>query len=68
VQTLPATDDGKIYIMLGRAVDATHFEILLNHPVYTHVNGHVQLWTPYAAIAGSAGAATSAIYDGGLNP
>lgn len=68
VQALPTTADGKIYILLGRAVTATCFELLLDHPVYAYINGHVQAWTPYAATAGSAGASTSAIYDGGLNP
>jgi len=45
VQALPSTDDGKIYIFLGRAVSATAFEILLNHPVYYHKDGAIRIWT-----------------------
>lgn len=44
-QTLPSTEDGKIYILLGYAYDATHIELLLNHPVYEYKNGSVRLWT-----------------------
>lgn len=45
VQALPNSDDGKIYIFLGVAYDATHIELYINHPVYHYKNGHVRLWT-----------------------
>lgn len=44
-QTLPSTDDGKIYIYLGRAYSATNFEITMNHPVYYHDGTGIKLWT-----------------------
>lgn len=44
-QTLPTTDDGKIYIYLGRAYNATNFEITMNHPVYYYKNGGIRFWT-----------------------
>lgn len=44
-QSLPTTDDGKIYIYLGRAYNATNFEITMNHPVYYHDGTGIRLWT-----------------------
>lgn len=45
VQDLPSTADGKIYIYLGVAYDATHIELFLNHPVYYHDGTSIKLWT-----------------------
>ena len=45
VQSLPTTDDGKIYIFLGNATSATAVELMLNHPVYYYKNGAIRLWT-----------------------
>ena len=45
VQSLPTTDDGKIYILLGRAYSATAIELLHDHPVYCFRNGSLQLYT-----------------------
>lgn len=45
VQDLPTTEDGKIYIFLGRMASATNFEILMNHPVYYYKGGGIKLWT-----------------------
>lgn len=45
VQTLPSTADGKIYIFLGIAVDATTMELIPEHPVYCYRNGRIQIWT-----------------------
>ncbi|MDT3386998.1 MAG: hypothetical protein LIR46_04435 [Bacteroidota bacterium] len=45
VQALPSTEDGKIYIFLGYAYDATHIELTYNHPVYCYKNGHLLIWT-----------------------
>ena len=45
VQSLPNTEDGKIYIYLGRAYSATAIELINHHPVYYYKNGGVRLWT-----------------------
>lgn len=44
VQSLPSNNDGKIYIFLGIAYDATHVEMRMNHPVYFHDGNGVRLW------------------------
>ena len=36
VQTLPSTNDGKIYVFLGFAYSATAMELYPAHPVYYH--------------------------------
>lgn len=45
VQTLPSTEDGKIYIYLGRAYSATNFELQMNHPIYYYEDGAIRIWT-----------------------
>jgi hypothetical protein len=45
VQSLPTTEDGKIYIFLGVAAAATTVEIQENHPVYCYRNGSIRKWT-----------------------
>lgn len=45
VQDLPTTEDGKIYIYLGLAYNATQMEVRMKHPVYWYHNGTVCLWT-----------------------
>lgn len=45
VQTLPTTEDGKIYIYLGVAYSATNIELLYSHPVYCYRDGAVRQWT-----------------------
>lgn len=44
VFTLPSTEDGKIYIYLGRTYSATAVEITLNHPVYYYKDGAIREW------------------------
>lgn len=51
VQTLPSTDDGKIYIFLGIAYSATTVEMTLNHPVYYHKDGAIRLWTNASTVS-----------------
>lgn len=51
VQDLPSTEDGKIYIFLGIAYDATHVELQLDHPVYYYKGGQIRLWTNAQALA-----------------
>lgn len=43
-QSLPTTNDGKIYIFLGTAYSATAMELVAHHPVYYYNNG-IKLWT-----------------------
>ena len=43
-QSLPTTNDGKIYIYLGTAYSATAMELVAHHPVYYYNNG-IKLWT-----------------------
>ena len=45
VQTLPSSEDGKIYIFLGIAIDATTMELFKDHPIYYYSNGAVRHWT-----------------------
>ena len=42
VQTLPTTEDGKIYIYLGIAYSSTSMELKQNHPVYWFKGGAVR--------------------------
>lgn len=51
-QTLPSTDDSKIYIYLGTAIDATTMELQMCHPVYYYKNGSLRLWTNAASSGG----------------
>lgn len=44
VQTLPTTEDGKIYIYLGIAYSATSIELRIEHPVYYYKNGAIRPW------------------------
>lgn len=50
VQDLPTTEDGKIYIFLGIAYDATHIELYQEHPVYYYKDGAIRLWTNTAEV------------------
>lgn len=45
VQALPTTNDGKIYIFLGVAYNATSIELLNSHPVYYHDGTGIRVWT-----------------------
>jgi hypothetical protein len=45
VQTLPTTEDGKIYIYLGTAYSTVSMELKQNHPVYYFKDGQIRLWT-----------------------
>lgn len=44
-QSLPSTEDGKIYIFLGLANSATTLELLYFHPVYYYKDGAIREWT-----------------------
>lgn len=51
VQDLPSASDGKIYIYLGVAYDATHVELYEEHPVYWHDGTGIRLWSGSATAA-----------------
>ena len=44
VQTLPSTDDGYVYIYLGKAFDTYRIVLDINHPVYYYKGGQIRLW------------------------
>lgn len=83
VQDLPSTADGKIYIYLGVAYDATHIELYQNHPVYYYSDGAIRLWTNSGSglpsvsasdngkilkvVNGAWAAASLPIYNGGVS-
>ena len=45
VTALPASQDHKIYIMLGRTYSATAIELTMKHPVYYHDGTGIRLYT-----------------------
>lgn len=45
VQQLPSSEDSKVYIFLGIAIDATTMELFKDHPAYYYSNGAVRHWT-----------------------
>lgn len=63
VQTLPSTEDGKLYIFLGIATAATTIEMTLEHPVYCYKDGCVRQWTN-AYVSGGGGTITDVKVDG----
>lgn len=64
VQDLPSTDDGKIYIYLGVAYDATHIELFTNHPVYYYKDGAIRLWTNAVSNTTVEPSTTNPVMDG----
>ena len=55
VQSLPSTEDGKIYIFLGVASAATTMELWPTHPVYYFKDGAIRIWTNAPASSGGGG-------------
>lgn len=43
-QTLPSSKDGKIYIFLGIAYNATNMELRVEHPVFYHDGTGLRIW------------------------
>ena len=62
VQTLPSTEDGKIYILLGVAYSETNIELLLDHPVYYYKDGMIRPWTN--AVGAPSAATANPLMDG----
>jgi hypothetical protein len=44
-QSLPSSNDGKIYIHLGYAYSATNIELLPTHPAYYYKSNAIRLYT-----------------------
>lgn len=63
VQTLPSTEDGKIYIFLGLAYSATGVELRTEHPVYYYKDGCIRQWTNAAETDISGKANTADLAD-----
>lgn len=53
VQVLPSTDDGFIYILLGRAYSATAIELIIEHPVFYNDGTGIRAWTGKKPFSGS---------------
>ncbi len=43
-QSLPSTENGKIYIFLGIAYSETNLELMINHPIYYFKHGRIRIW------------------------
>ena len=43
-QTLPSTEDGKIYIYLGHASSTYNVYLAYDHPIYYYKNGSIRRW------------------------
>lgn len=41
-QTLPSSEDNKLYIYLGHMYSATNLELALDHPIYEYKNGSIR--------------------------
>lgn len=44
-QTLPTTEDGRIYIYLGHSYSTSSIVLAQDHPIYCYRNGGIQQWT-----------------------
>lgn len=53
VQTLPNTEDGKIYIYLGFAASARQLELISTHPIYYYKDNSIRIWTNQAQGGGT---------------
>ena len=58
-QTLPSTEDGKIYIFIGYAYDATHVELFQDKPIFYYKDGSIRLWTNAPTSGGGTGPSPS---------
>ena len=46
-QTLPSSEDDKLYIYLGHMYSATNLELALDHPIYEYKDGEIRLYRDY---------------------
>ncbi|MDY0096737.1 MAG: tail fiber domain-containing protein [Candidatus Dojkabacteria bacterium] len=49
-QTLPSTEDGKVYILLGQMYSTTGLRLFQYHPIYEYRNGGVRPYAPEASV------------------
>ena len=71
-QTLPTTEDGKMYIYLGLAYSANGVHLAPDHPMYWYKNGAVRLWPDgmegaSSAVSGVKGNAETTYRTGNVN-
>lgn len=65
VQTLPSTEDGKIYILLGWAYGgAANIELTYEHPVYYYKDSAIRIWTNAPASTNVEPATAAPLMDG----
>lgn len=64
VQALPTTEDGKVYIFLGIAINETQIELLKDHPVYCYKDGAVRQWTNAVSDGGSTVSVSQTVTSG----
>ncbi len=55
VQSLPSTEDGYVYIYLGRAQTSQNIELDAAHPIYYYKGGALRQWTNAESGGGSGG-------------
>jgi len=51
-QTLPSTEDGKLYIYIGNSYDRYRMPFIAKHPIYRYANGMIRQYIPDAATVG----------------
>ena len=66
-QTLPTSDDGKLYIYIGDAYDYYRMTFTIRHPIYWYKDGKLQQYSQSADYAVTAGTSTSANSANWLN-
>ena len=62
-QTLPTTEDGLLYIYLGRAYDTYRGTLSANKPIYYYKNGALRIWSNPETLPTLATVATSGSYN-----
>ena len=66
VQDLPNTEDGKIYIYIGRSYNTTTIELEINKPIYHYKNGAIRLWLGVGTDNTPASGSNNLITSGGV--
>ena len=60
-QTLPTSDDGKVYVYIGETTSTSGFSLYPTHPIYAHVNGYLRNITDYSFM--STGTTSSIVWN-----
>jgi hypothetical protein len=68
-QTLPSSEDGKVYIYLGHVYSTNSMRLSLSHPIYEYRNGKMRMSPefPGAVLSGSGNGVMTAIVNEGHN-